>query len=73
MVSRMDPIGLRETKPLETSHSAAQAAYELAMERGVDDFTIEDIVDRAGYSRRTFANHYSCKEEAIAAWPWKTS
>lgn len=63
----MEPVGLREAKRLETSHELAQAAFDLAMERGVDDFTIDDIVDRAGYSRRTFANHYSCKEEAIAA------
>jgi AcrR family transcriptional regulator len=63
----MEPVGLREAKRLETSHELARAAFDLAMERGVDDFTIDDIVDRAGYSRRTFANHYSCKEEAIAA------
>lgn len=63
----MDSIGLREAKRQATSHQLAQAAFELALERGVDAFTIDDIVERAGYSRRTFANHFSCKEEAIAA------
>ncbi len=37
------------------------------VERGVDGFTIDDVAARAGYSRRTFANHYTGKEEAIVA------
>lgn len=60
-------IGVRETKRLETERRLSQAAFELARQRGVDGFTIEDVVAEAGYSRRTFANHFSCKEEAIAA------
>lgn len=60
------PAGLREAKRRATAHALAQTAYDLALERGVDGFTIDDIVAGAGYSRRTFANHFSCKEEAIA-------
>lgn len=59
--------GLRERKKLAVAHELAQAAFDLAMERGVDGFTIDDVVDRADYARRTFANHYSCKEEAVTA------
>ena len=59
--------GLREAKRRATAHALAQAAYDLAVERGVDGFTIDDVATRAGYSRRTFANHFSCKEEAITA------
>jgi len=33
----------------------------------MDGFVIDDVVQRAGYSRRTFTNHYSCKEEAVAS------
>jgi AcrR family transcriptional regulator len=58
---------LRDAKRAATARALAQAAFDLAVERGVDAFTIDDVAARAGYSRRTFANHYSCKEEAIAA------
>ena len=59
--------GLRDVKREATARALAQAAFDLAVERGLDGFTTDDIVSRAGYSRRTFANHYSCKEEAIVA------
>jgi len=58
--------GLRELKKEATAHALADAAFELALERGLDGFIVEDVVQRAGYSRRTFANHFSCKEEAVA-------
>jgi AcrR family transcriptional regulator len=50
-----------------TAQALAEAAFELARERGLDGFVVEDVVQQAGYSRRTFANHFSCKEEAVAA------
>lgn len=56
---------LREAKRRETAHTLAQAAFDLALERGVDGFTIDEVATRAGYSRRTFANHYAGKEQAI--------
>ena len=40
----------------------------LAVERGMDGFIVDDVVQQAGYSRRTFANYFSCKEEAVAAY-----
>jgi AcrR family transcriptional regulator len=58
---------LRDAKRAATARALSRAAFELATEGGVDSFTIDEVVARAGYSRRTFANHYSCKEEAIAA------
>ncbi|WP_353353983.1 TetR/AcrR family transcriptional regulator [Intrasporangium sp. DVR] len=61
----MTEKGLREAKRRATAHALAEAAFDLAVERGVDGFTIDDVARRAGYSRRTFANHFSCKEEAI--------
>lgn len=63
----MTEIGLREKKRLAVAHELAQAAFDLAIEHGVDGFTIDDVTTRAGYARRTFANHYSCKEEAVTA------
>ena len=39
----------------------------LAKERGLDGFVIDEVAELAGYSRRTFANHYPCKEAAVAS------
>ncbi|HLR51984.1 MAG TPA: TetR/AcrR family transcriptional regulator [Candidatus Avamphibacillus sp.] len=58
---------LRDFKKEKTANKLANAAFELALERGLDGFVVKDIVQRAGYSRRTFANYYSCKEEAVVA------
>ncbi|MFD0671003.1 TetR/AcrR family transcriptional regulator [Cohnella sp. GCM10027633] len=57
---------LRDLKKEATAHALAEAAFELALERGMNGFVVEDVVQRAGYSRRTFANYFSCKEEAVA-------
>ncbi|MFS0726831.1 TetR/AcrR family transcriptional regulator [Paenibacillus sp. 1P07SE] len=62
----MNTRSLRDIKKEATAHALADAAFELAMDRGMDGFVVEDVVQRAGYSRRTFANHFSCKEEAVA-------
>ncbi|TCP57896.1 TetR family transcriptional regulator [Tumebacillus sp. BK434] len=61
----MNKNSLRIIKREATAQALANAAFELALERGLDGFVVEDVVQRAGYSRRTFANHYSCKEEAV--------
>ncbi|MGN7453515.1 TetR/AcrR family transcriptional regulator [Paenibacillus pasadenensis] len=62
----MRPHSLRDLKKEATAHALAKAAFELALEKGLDGFVVEDVVQRAGYSRRTFANYFSCKEEAVA-------
>lgn len=62
----MAESSLRDKKKIATRKALAEAAFTLATERGVDGFVVEDIVSKAGYSRRTFANYFSCKEEAIA-------
>ncbi|MDF2143843.1 TetR/AcrR family transcriptional regulator [Knoellia sp. p5-6-4] len=64
---RVTEPSLRDAKRAATARALSEAAFALASERGVDGFTIDDVAARAGYSRRTFANHYSCKEEAVAA------
>jgi AcrR family transcriptional regulator len=62
----MAKLSLRDMKKEATAQALANAAFELTLERGLDGFIVEDVVQRAGYSRRTFANHFSCKEEAVA-------
>lgn len=63
----MADVSLREVKRQATAQALAQSAFDLARERGVDGFTIDEVAARAGYSRRTFANHFAGKEEAIVA------
>jgi AcrR family transcriptional regulator len=63
----MTARGLREQKREATGQAMARAAYDLALERGLDGFGTDDVVQRAGFARRTFANHYSCKEEAVVS------
>ncbi|WNS44112.1 TetR/AcrR family transcriptional regulator [Paenibacillus sp. MMS20-IR301] len=65
----MNPkLTLRDKKKEATAYALAVAAFELALAQGMDGFIVDDIVQKAGYSRRTFANYFSCKEEAVAAY-----
>jgi AcrR family transcriptional regulator len=59
------PLGLRERKKLETRQALADAAIKLAVERGLENVTVEDIAARAGVSQRTFFNYFPSKEDAV--------
>jgi AcrR family transcriptional regulator len=59
------PVGLRERKKTATRQALHEAAVRLAVERGVDNVTIEAIADAAGVSRRTFSNYFAGKEQAL--------
>lgn len=59
--------GLRERKRRAIAHDLATAAFDLTVKHGLDGFTIDELTEQAGYARRTFANYYSCKEEAVTA------
>ncbi|HUH53827.1 MAG TPA: TetR/AcrR family transcriptional regulator [Microbacteriaceae bacterium] len=58
---------LRDRKRQHTSQAIAQTAFKLTLEHGLDGYTIDDVVSEVGVSRRTFANYFSCKEEAVTA------
>jgi AcrR family transcriptional regulator len=58
-------VGLRERKKVATREALYRAAMELAIQRGFDGFTIEDIADAVEVSRRTFSNYFSSKEDAL--------
>ncbi|MBM7799979.1 AcrR family transcriptional regulator [Microlunatus panaciterrae] len=60
-------IGLREMKKQMTRESIADAALQLALEKGLDHVTIEEIAHVAFVSPRTFSNYFTCKEEAVVA------
>ena len=59
--------GLRERKKLAVRRALSSAAIRLAVERGLENVTIEDITAEAGVSARTFGNYFSSKYEAICA------
>lgn len=43
------------------------AAAALAEERGLGHFTVKDLADRAGVSRRTIFNHFASVDDAVYA------
>jgi AcrR family transcriptional regulator len=59
--------GLRERKKAETRSALSQAALSLALERGLEAVTADDIAASANVSPRTFHNYFASKEEALAA------
>ena len=66
MVYMTGTLGLRERKKLGTRWALSDAALELALERGLENVTREDIANRAGVSLRTFNNYFTGKYEAVA-------
>ncbi len=60
--------GLRERKKLATRQALSEAALRLAVERGLEKVTIEDITVEANVALRTFRNYFASKYEAIAAF-----
>ncbi|MFN8619947.1 MAG: TetR/AcrR family transcriptional regulator [Chloroflexota bacterium] len=59
--------GLRERKKAETRAALSAAALNLAVERGVDAITADEIAAAANVSVRTFHNYFASKEEALLA------
>jgi AcrR family transcriptional regulator len=62
-----DTLGLRERKKDATRRALAERALSMARERGYHGFTITDLVEDVGVSRRTFSNYFSSKAECLAA------
>lgn len=59
------PPGRRERKKRETRAALTAAALRLAVEKGPDNVTVEEISEAADVSVRTFFNYFSHKEHAI--------
>jgi AcrR family transcriptional regulator len=66
LVCVTETLGLRERKKLGTRWALSDAALELALERGLENVTREDIANKAGVSLRTFNNYFTGKYEAVA-------
>ena len=59
-------FGLRERKKVDTRRALSDAALELALERGLENVTRDEIAARADVSLRTFNNYFGNKYEAVA-------
>ncbi len=59
--------GLREQKRVATRRALRLALLRLALDRGFDSVTIDEVAQAAQVSPRTFFNYFDSKEQAIAA------
>ncbi len=61
--------GLRERKRRRTRASVVAVARQLTLEHGLAGFTVEQLCDEVGISRRTFFNYFPSKEDAVLGHP----
>lgn len=59
------PEGRRERKKRDTRLALKRAALTLAIDKGVEHLTIDEITEAADVSERTFFNYFACKEDAL--------
>ena len=57
--------GLRERKRAATRAAITSITRKLTAERGLSGYTVEEVCEQAGISRRTFFNYFPTKEDAV--------
>lgn len=60
------PLSLRERRRQQTRREIINAYAELSLERGFNNFTIQDIADRVGISHRTLYRYFKNREAIVA-------
>jgi AcrR family transcriptional regulator len=61
----MSKTGLRARKNAAVKRAFFEAAMELFREKGFDNTSVDEIADRAGFSRATYFNHFGSKEGVV--------
>lgn len=61
--------GVRDRRKLQTRTDLIRNARRLTAEHGLAGFTLEELCDRVGVSRRTFFNYFASKEDAVIGRP----
>lgn len=64
-MSTLPPVSLRERRRAETWLAIHEAAATLALERGLENATVEATAEAAGISPRTFFNYFATKDDAV--------
>ena len=59
------PVGIRERRKARTRAELTAQARMLTVQRGLHGFTVEELCERVGVSRRTFFNYFPTKEDAV--------
>ncbi|WP_336711028.1 TetR/AcrR family transcriptional regulator [Arthrobacter sp. USHLN218] len=67
--AKYDGGGLRERKRAATRLAITDAARALTAAHGISGFTVEQLCEEIGISRRTFFNYFPGKEDAILGDP----
>jgi len=57
--------GLRERKRAATRTAITAVARSMTAAHGLNGFTVEEVCEEAGISRRTFFNYFHSKEDAV--------
>jgi AcrR family transcriptional regulator len=57
--------GLRQKKNELVKQALYDAAMELFREKGFDETSVDEIAEKAGYSRATFFNHFGIKQGVL--------
>lgn len=65
LTPQREVASLRERKKAATRQALHDAVVELALAKGLDAVTVDEIADHANVSRRTFSNYFPNKEEAF--------
>ncbi|HWB91303.1 MAG TPA: TetR/AcrR family transcriptional regulator [Puia sp.] len=54
-----------DRRTLRTKRSLAEALKQLILEKGYEDVTVQDIIDKADVGRSTFYAHYESKDQLL--------